>query len=370
MRKAILILLLTPALLASYRPSVLPVTSFDLDGAYTVLACNAGYRAASGTSDTIVTLPAAAACTGQTVMISDSMSLGAAAWISVAPAGGESISGFAVGQRLLLPRPGVALTLVSDGVNWSCVRGSAACVVDPRTVTGLSGWWDASRGLTLDAAAGRVTAWADQSGGGHDLAEVSSSGPAVSMGVNGLTALTFNGVDDYLRSTAALQLASTTVTVAAVWTDGASDNTARTLFATDFAPAAGLALTSDGTTDQLVLDGRWAAASVVLTAETATTSTRGSLAVYATRLQSVVGRVGAVADAIWAGGTLGIVSTTAVSAAQPPMTDGYWYIGQGHYGNADGRWFAGLVQSVLVWDASVPDADIARVREFIRRRHF
>lgn len=355
----------------SYRPAALPVVAFALDGTYVIPRCASGYYAASGSTDTIVTLPAASSCARGSVSVQDPYGLGDVAWVSVAPAAGETIDGLDADQRLLLVKPGSSLTLLSNGTTWACTDGSRGCVVDPRTVPDLVVWYDAQRGLTKDATSGRVTALADQSGNGLDLAEVASSGPIVSTGTNGLTMLTFDGSADYLRTASARQLTSATITLAAVYTDSASDTNARALFATDYAVAGtGAALLNDGVTaERTLLDGRWATSHVAFTAETLSRNTRTSPA-QATQLRSVVGRVGAVSDGWIDGSSGGVIDSASAVATQPAMVDGYLYLGQSHAGNADGGWWAGSFQSLLLWDAGVSDANMLRVREFVRRRSF
>jgi hypothetical protein len=63
--------------------------------------------------------------------------------------------------------------------------------------TGLKIWLKADAGTTVTA--GRVSAWADQSGSGNNYSEVVNTGPIpVVSAINGLPALGFNGTTQYM----------------------------------------------------------------------------------------------------------------------------------------------------------------------------
>lgn len=69
-----------------------------------------------------------------------------------------------------------------------------ASVLDPRTISGLAAWWDASVGITQHASGG-VSAWADQSGNGRTMSQgTPNSAPAWDQNVlNGRPVVNFNG---------------------------------------------------------------------------------------------------------------------------------------------------------------------------------
>ena len=75
----------------------------------------------------------------------------------------------------------------------------------PKSIPGLAMWVRGDVGLETDAA-GRLSAWRDQSGRGNDLVQTTPSlDPVVEPGTaNGLPAVHFDGADDFLAFTTAL----------------------------------------------------------------------------------------------------------------------------------------------------------------------
>lgn len=76
---------------------------------------------------------------------------------------------------------------------------------DPRSIPGCVGWFDANNLGTTKTDGATQTTWPDLSGGGRDLSQATSgSRPLVKLDVrNGLNVLRFDGVDDWMGSTAA-----------------------------------------------------------------------------------------------------------------------------------------------------------------------
>jgi hypothetical protein len=88
------------------------------------------------------------------------------------------------------------------GMNASPVATAAftsSADFSPAAVSGLLVWASADAGVTPDAA-GRVTVWKDQSGGGRDLGQgASASRPVLVPGaINGLPVLRFDGTNDWM----------------------------------------------------------------------------------------------------------------------------------------------------------------------------
>lgn len=79
---------------------------------------------------------------------------------------------------------------------------AAGSSFDPTSVTGLVAWHDASNAGSITASGGTVSQWDDLSGNGHHLTQATSTYQPTtgSSTINGLNALGFDGVDDYLRS--------------------------------------------------------------------------------------------------------------------------------------------------------------------------
>jgi hypothetical protein len=67
----------------------------------------------------------------------------------------------------------------------------AASGFNPKSISGLVGWYDASDASTLTLSGSNVTAWADKSDAGYDLTNVGGTNPTSGATVNGLNAVTF-----------------------------------------------------------------------------------------------------------------------------------------------------------------------------------
>lgn len=74
---------------------------------------------------------------------------------------------------------------------------------DPRTLGGLSAWYDASNAASITRTSGLVSQWSDLSGGGLHLTQASETSRPATTVVNGLTAVDFDGVNDHLFTTSA-----------------------------------------------------------------------------------------------------------------------------------------------------------------------
>lgn len=328
-------------------------------------------------ADATLQFPSAVGVRGKTITISDTMCYADTYWISLEPAAGERIDvRLAADQHVLLPQACVSVTYVSDGAGWTCVFGCRDSVIDPRSTSPVL-WVDAGRGVSTTYAAPdiRVTAWADQSGNGRNLAEVGTSGPALSN-CDGRKALGFSGAQ-YLRSAATYQFTSRTVSLAGLVADQ-NTGTFNAWFGTDYGSAVGsrgfAGITGGIYNEYLGLLGHWTPGDSFVRYGVPGSSSgplmyvrgynRGS-SEYVLWL-STCGRVcrgllngsATFVDALLSGG----------DAPHPAITDGYMYVGQSHYNNANHDYWTGLVRMVAVWDAELSAADQARLSAFFMRR--
>ena len=101
--------------------------------------------------------------------------------------------------------PGLALWLDAAAADalYTTDAGPVTAASSPLDISGCVGWWDASDAstLTLDGS-GNVEVWADKSGQDNDLSQATAANrPSVTASaVNGLPAVTFDGVNDTLRT--------------------------------------------------------------------------------------------------------------------------------------------------------------------------
>lgn len=72
---------------------------------------------------------------------------------------------------------------------------------DPKSISGLAGWWDASVASSVSLNSGEVQQWDDLSGNNrHALQSVANNQPTYRTSVrNGKNAIEFNGSTDFLR---------------------------------------------------------------------------------------------------------------------------------------------------------------------------
>jgi hypothetical protein len=103
----------------------------------------------------------------------------------------------------------------------------------PSNITGLTAWWKSDTGLTRDITTGNLSQVADQSGNGHHLNQLTTTKqPSLTLNsaaFSGYPAITHDGVDDFLATTAftlgtfTVFMVSTGLSVAGkyFWTRGA-----------------------------------------------------------------------------------------------------------------------------------------------------
>jgi len=80
-----------------------------------------------------------------------------------------------------------------------CGFGSSSAIRQPDQITGLQAWYKADVGITIATG---VSNWADKSGNARDVAQGTAANQPtfVSSAVNGLPAVQFDGVNDFLVS--------------------------------------------------------------------------------------------------------------------------------------------------------------------------
>lgn len=70
---------------------------------------------------------------------------------------------------------------------------------NPKSISGLAGWWDANDSASVTLVSGVVSQWADKSGNGRHLSQSTGNDrPSYVNTVNGKKVLTFNGANTVL----------------------------------------------------------------------------------------------------------------------------------------------------------------------------
>lgn len=370
----LLLLLLSNVARASYQPSMslgTTVTPVDADGAYVMPAANATYLVTTGSADTVITFPAPSA--GARVRIADAAGLADTYWISLEPTAGVALDpSLAADQHVLWPRAGAAMEFASDGSGWACSAGCEDAVIDPRNIPDLVAWYDAGRGLTLTA--GRpitVQAWADQSGNGHTLANGASTAQ-YGTGPNGRPAIFCNGNCTQFRA-AYSGFNARTITVATVHTTN-TVSTWKALAAWDSGTTRGFMVQKGNTAGHMRMSAQWTRPSLGADAlvygweePTAVSQAQRTDSVQVSRL--TVFRAGADGAYRSNGSTQYQVGLVNLDAAPAACVDCYIYVGQSHFNNTAGldSWY-GLIQTVLMFNGRVSDADTVRLERFLMRR--
>lgn len=95
-----------------------------------------------------------------------------------------------------------AKLLKRGGTVYARLRNSSEHVFAPLAVTGLKGWYDATRGVTLNGST--VSQWSDISGNNNHATQGTAANQptyvAATSGVNGNAYLSFDGTNDYLSA--------------------------------------------------------------------------------------------------------------------------------------------------------------------------
>jgi hypothetical protein len=221
-------------------------------------------------------------------------------------------------------------------------------------------WLRADTGVTL--AAGKVSAWADQSGSGTNAVQsMSANQPTVvANAVNGLPAVEFDGLNDYLTfnlpindltgMTIVLVGASTSPTQDGSW-HGATHsaifwNETSDWCATSLTPYSGVVKFRFGTGQSNNLPA-WTRPSPIGSEFTVTTAIKNG----ATEMLFIDGSL-----VLTAGGKLGVIRGTRPAGN----------LGRGYN---DNTFFAGRIAEVLVYDRALTDAERQILDQYLAGRY-
>ena len=124
-------------------------------------------------------------------------------------------------------------------MNARLLRPRAAGGFNPKSISGLAQWLDASDASTLTLASGAVSAWSDKSGNGRNASQATAASRPTTTTVNGKTALSFDGTDDGLDFTGTSRTDETWIIAAAQ----TADQTAQRSMLSDGASGTGMSAT-------------------------------------------------------------------------------------------------------------------------------
>ena len=98
---------------------------------------------------------------------------------------------------------GTSVLVLCTGVAF--VAHAVEGVANPGDLAAVCGWYDAADASTItDAGGGAVSTWKDKSGNNYDLTEATNRPTTGTRTINGLNTLDFDGVNDQLRCTTAI----------------------------------------------------------------------------------------------------------------------------------------------------------------------
>src|SRR5262245_16583890 len=108
-----------------------------------------------------------------------------------------------IGTDLSAPG-GYNVVVVSPQGTATLTNGWAIPATDPKSFSNCTLWLRGDLGVTLTS--GKVSTWADQSGGGFDLTQGTAGNrpTQVAAALGGKTVVRFDGVDDFIQATATL----------------------------------------------------------------------------------------------------------------------------------------------------------------------
>ncbi len=114
-----------------------------------------------------------------------------------------------------ISEPKISIEVLPDEERGTDLPDTSEIDFDPGSLSDLLLWYDPSDSTTVTASSGLVSNLADKSGNGHDVSQaVESLKPEIGVGfIGGRNTLSFDGVDDHLRTSSSIAGASASATI-------------------------------------------------------------------------------------------------------------------------------------------------------------
>ncbi len=251
-------------------------------------------------------------------------------------------------------------------MNPRLLRPRASGGFNPKTISGLVGWWDASDASTVTTVSGAVSQLNDKSGLGRNATQTTANNrPAYSGTINGKNVMTFDGTNDRLVT----GLQSNTLTgyatffcvcqVNSGWSDSTANNKA-VIFgrnSSDAGASYGLNLTTNAPASGTVgLAVSWRGLGF---------NYSGGPGVAKGTPQLLVGRVSAAGRLRRVNGTGSLDTTTLPASGTNAAAGNFLVLGEDP---TQLRYWSDRIAEVLVYDRDLSVTEIATIESWLGKK--
>jgi hypothetical protein len=246
------------------------------------------------------------------------------------------------------------------------LRPRAAGGFNPKTVSGLVGWWDPSDSATVTTVSGAVSQLNDKSGLGRNATQgTANNRPSYSGTINGKNVMTFDGTNDFMVT----GLESNTLTgfatffcvcqASADWTDADANNKSPLYGRNSSDLGASYGLTLSTISGNLGLNLAWRGTQFNATNGPTVAKGTPQLLVGALSSTTRFRRVNGTAADIALPGTAG---TNAAAG-------NFLNIGQDPPAGVLNRYWKNLIGEILVYDRTLTTDEIKKIESYLGKKY-